>query len=374
MLQRLPQSEPNSPSSAAARSIASNGADPWRFLETLAIGGAGGLAFGWSGLPAGYLSGAMVFVALASLWGRSLHVPAPFMHLTSATIGITLGSIASPAMMNSLGAYPLSLAIVGLGSAAVVVASTLYLRMVHGWDTLSSILAATPGALSQMIALAVETKCDSAGVSVAQTLRVVLLIGLLPVALSMTGYSIGSNGVPRVPVAALSSLPLLIGGSLAAGYLFFRLHFPGGWLFGAMFGSGLLHGFRLVEGGLPTWLVAAAMMSIGAMSGSRFAGISLSTLMRYVGAGAGSLLVSVVVMTVFFLLDAWIMRVQIQDAAMAFAPGAMDVMMAAALTMHLDAVFVGAHHLFRFLGVSIVMPFVIRAVAPKVSDLPQSEI
>ena len=57
--------------------------------------------------------------------------------------------------------------------------------------------------------------------------------------------------------------------------------------------------------------------------------------------------------------------IRVQDGAMSFAPGAMDVMMTVALTMHLDPVFVGAHHLFRFLAVSVVMPFIIRAVAPK---------
>ena len=106
----------------------------------------------------------------------------------------------------------------------------------------------------------------------------------------------------------------------------------------------------------------------------RFAGIGIATLIRYVGAGAGSLVVALIVMTVFFLVDVWLVKVQVQDTAMAFAPGAMDVMMAIALTMHLDPVFVGAHHLFRFLGVSVTMPFVIRAVAPKASELPESEI
>jgi membrane AbrB-like protein len=366
-----PQHRPTSP---VANPPLSRRTDLLRFLEALAIGVAGGVTFAWLGVPAGYLSGAMLAVAAASLWGRPLHLPTPFMHLTSATIGMTLGSVASPAMMHSLGAYPASLAIVGVGTAAVIVASTFYLRFVHGWDTLSAILAATPGALSQMIALSVETKSDTVGVSIAQTLRVVLLIALLPLALAVAGYSIESSGLPRGPVASLASLPILILGSLATGYLFFRLHFPGGWLFGAMFGSGLLHGFDLVDGGLPLWLVAAATISIGTMSGTRFAGIGIATLIRYVGAGAGSLVVALIVMTVFFLVDVWLVKVQVQDTAMAFAPGAMDVMMAIALTMHLDPVFVGAHHLFRFLGVSVTMPFVIRAVAPKASELPESEI
>ena len=40
----------------------------------------------------------------------------------------------------------------------------------------NAVLAATPGALTQMVALAIETDSDSVGVSIAQTLRVVLLV------------------------------------------------------------------------------------------------------------------------------------------------------------------------------------------------------
>jgi len=347
----------------------------WRgTLEALAIGAAGGLSFGWLGLPAGYLSGAMLAVAVAALFGRPVKAPSSLMHITSAVIGMTLGSAATPGMIHGLGAYPVSLAILGASTAAVVFASAFYLRVVHAWDPLSSILAATPGGLTQMVALAVETRSDAVGVSIAQTLRVVLLVAFLPVILAFAGYSIGAGGPPRVPMAALSSLPVLIAGSLLAGYLFFRLHFPGGWLFGAMFGSGLLHGFGIVDGGLPPWVVSAATIGVGTMAGIRFAGLDLQTLLRYLAAGAGSLFVATLVMAAFLLLDIWIAGIRVQDGAMSFAPGAMDVMMTVALSMHLDPVFVGAHHLFRFLAVSVVMPFIIRAVAPRPADLPESEI
>ena len=345
-----------------------------RLVEALAIGACGGLSFAALGLPAGYLSGAMLAVAVASLAGRPLHLPPQLMHLTSATIGITLGAVASPAMMSGMGAYPISLAILGVSTAAVVLGSALYLRYVHKWGMLSAVLAATPGALTQMVALAVETDSDSVGVSIAQTLRVVLLVALLPVILAFAGYSIGTGGPPRVPMAELSAMPALVAGSLAMGYLFFLLHFPGGWMFGAMFGSGLLHGFGVVHGGLPQWVVSAATIGVGTMAGTRFAGLGLQTLLRYLAAGAGSLFVAVLVMAAFLLLDVWIAGIRVQDGAMSFAPGAMDVMMTVALSMHLDPVFVGAHHLFRFLCVSVVMPFIIRAVAPKPEDLPDSEI
>ena len=44
----------------------------------------------------------------------------------------------------------------------------------------------------------------------------------------------------------------------------------------------------------------------------------------------------------------------------AFAPGGLEAMMVLALILALDPLYVGAHHLARFLGIAFVLPFVIR--------------
>ena len=43
----------------------------------------------------------------------------------------------------------------------------------------------------------------------------------------------------------------------------------------------------------------------------------------------------------------------IANVVVAFAPGALDTMMVLALALHLDPVYVGAHHLARFLVVTL---------------------
>jgi membrane AbrB-like protein len=296
------------------------------------------------------------------------------MHITTATLGITLGSAATPEMMHGMTAYPISMTLLGLGTVCVTIGSMLYLRLVHGWSTLSALLGATPGAMSQTVAIALETGSDEVGVAIVQTLRVVLLSVFLPLALALAGLSISGPGMSRLAVADVASLPLLVTVSLAVGYVFYRMRFPGGWMFGAMLGSGLLHAFGVVHGTLPIWIINIAMIGIGAMVGSRFATIGFSAFSRYLAAGVGSLAVALAIMTVFVALTVWLAGVPIQDTTMAFAPGAMDVMMAVALTLQLDPIFVGAHHLFRFIGVALAMPLIVRTVAPKTTAIPESEI
>lgn len=342
--------------------------------EALAVGAAGGLIFNWLGLPAGFLSGAMLSVAILALAGRPLTMPQPLMHVMTATLGITLGSAATPEMMHGMTTYPISLTLLGLGTISVTAGSMLYLRYVHGWSALSALLGATPGALSQTVAMALETKSDEVGVAIVQTLRVVLLAVFLPMGLALAGLSITGPGMSRLAVADLTSLPLLIGVSVAVSYLFHRMKFPGGWMFGAMVGSGVLHAFGIVHGGLPIWIVNIAMVGIGAMVGTRFASIGFRTFTHYLAAGVGSLAVALAIITVFLLLTVWLAGVPVQDTTMAFAPGAMDVMMAVALTLQLDPIFVGAHHLFRFIGVSLALPLLVRTVAPKTTEIPENEI
>jgi hypothetical protein len=55
----------------------------------------------------------------------------------------------------------------------------------------------------------------------------------------------------------------------------------------------------------------------------------------------------------------------IANVVIAFAPGAQDTMMVLALALHLDPVYVGAHHLVRFLVVTLAVAVAARRVAPK---------
>ena len=60
----------------------------------------------------------------------------------------------------------------------------------------------------------------------------------------------------------------------------------------------------------------------------------------------------------------------IANVVIAFAPGAQDTMMVLALALHLDPVYVGAHHLARFLVVTVAIAVAARRVARQGSCQP----
>ena len=58
------------------------------------------------------------------------------------------------------------------------------------------------------------------------------------------------------------------------------------------------------------------------------------------------------------------LTLHVGDVILAYAPGSIDAMMILALALHLDPVFVGAHHLARVFTVTLALPLIVRAIAP----------
>jgi len=152
-----------------------------------------------------------------------------------------------------------------------------------------------------------------------------------------------------------------------------RIRFPGGLLFGAMAGSGLLHGTDLIHVSLPWWAGSAAVLTLGAVAGARFANTSPKILLGYLAAAFGSFAVAVTVAALFALVVVALLPFRIADVIVAFAPGAQDTMMVLALAMHLDPVYVGAHHLARFLAVSFSVAVVARRLVHREPTRPRKQ-
>jgi membrane AbrB-like protein len=328
-------------------------------LETLAIGAAGGGLFLWAHLPGGLISGAMIAVGIAAIAGRPLSVPPILTQTVLVLLGISLGSLVSRQLLQHLGAYPLTIALLALATFCSTFGSSVYLQRIHGWDQTSAFLAGSPGALSQITMLAAEKGADVPAIAVVQTMRVIILTAALPLLLALTGIAPSSPPAAAAAVASPFELTELIAASVAAALLLRLMKFPASWMFGAMIGSSVLHGTGLVEGGLPPWVRGVALVGIGALIGARFARMKAKILLGHVNAALGSFAVAIVISAIFVAVIALTTHVRFADIVVAFAPGAMDAMLALALTLHIDPIFVGAHHLSRFVFVTIATPGIV---------------
>jgi membrane AbrB-like protein len=345
-----------------------------QLAETLAIATVGGTALGLSGMPGGWLSGSILCVAAAALAGRPMHVPLRLNRVIFVLIGTSLGAVVTPETLHGIATYPLSIVILLVAMGAVSWAGALYLRRLHGWDRVSAALGAAPGALSQCVAVATELDADVRGIVIVQTLRVAVIAVGLPAALAVLGLVAPSTrGVGGAfDLSKLPELVALIAICTVAAWLAYRVRFPGGILFGAMLASAALHGSAVIHAAMPWWAANAAMITLGGITGSRFADLPVRLLMRYLGAGLGSFAVSLVVAGAFAATMIVTLSLNVGDAFIAFAPGSVDVMMLLALALHTDPVYVGAHHMARIFFVSVTMPLLAQRAA-RVEHRPVDE-
>src|SRR5918997_1361054 len=209
-----------------------------RLAETFAFGAVGGIIFQRLGLPAGLVSGSIVAASLASLMGRPLAVPNGLTRVILVIVGIALGSVVTPETLKGITTYPLSIAILCGAIPSMTAATFTYLRLVHGWNPLSALLGASPGALAQIIAMGTESGADVRGVVVVQTVRVLLLAVGIPLGLAIAGIEGGVTIKPAGEIeTTFAELALLAAVSVASALLMYKLGFTGGLLFGAMIGA-----------------------------------------------------------------------------------------------------------------------------------------
>jgi membrane AbrB-like protein len=328
-------------------------------FETLAIGSIGGVLFLVTGLPGGLISGAMMAVGVAVMMGRPLAMPPILTQAVLVLLGISLGSLMSRQLLQHVSAYPLTIGLLAVATFVTTFGASFYLQRVHGWDKTSAFLAASPGALSQITILAIEKGADVSAIAVVQTIRVIALTAALPLLLALTGMTSASAPTLTMSVASPIGLIGLIGASVSAALLLRMAKFPASWMFGAMIGSSVLHGTGLIEGGLPPVLRGIALVGIGTLIGSRFARMKTKTLLGHISAAMGAFAIAIAISGVFVAVIALTTNVRLADILVAYAPGAMDAMLALALTLHIDPIFVGAHHLSRFVFVTIAIPGIV---------------
>lgn len=322
-------------------------------VETLLIAAIGGVGLNLVGFPGGLVSGSMLTVALAALAGRPMRIPLPLARLCFVLVGVLLGAVVTPETLKGVAAWPLSIALLLVATICMMGATTCYLRVVHGWDPLSALLGASPGSMAQVMALSAEFDADVRGIAIVHVMRVLLIVLGLPAGLALFGLTVEPVVSTReVAGSSLIEVAILVAVSGAAALVMQRIRFPGGLLFGAMAGSGFLHGADLVHVSLPWWAGSAAVLTLGAVAGARFANTSPRMLLSYLGAAFGSFAVAALVAALFALTVVALLPFRIADVIVAFAPGAQDTMMVLALALHLDPVYVGAHHVVRFLAVS----------------------
>jgi membrane AbrB-like protein len=319
----------------------------------------GGGALGLLGVPAGWLSGAMLGVAALAAAGRAAPLPAALRQLAIVVAGVGMGSGVTPDAMRTLARYPVSLALMTFTLFAMTGASYLVLARSRGFSKATSLYSAVPGALSYVFIVAAPAGADMPRLAVIQIFRIFILMAIVPL-VARAGFTPPAVTYAIDPVAWTAGL---VGVSWLLGMVLEARRISSGMLYAAILVSGLAHGLGWAPGRLALPLQAVAQLLIGAWIGTRFIGFDWSLLRRALIAAITSFLAAFAVAASFAMLAAWLVSVPFAEALIAFAPGGLEAMTMMAFALGLDPLYVGSHHIARFFIISLTLPFAARWLA-----------
>ena len=332
------------------------GGEARAMLETLMLGALGAAAMGLLHIPAGPLVGAMVVVAAATLAGRPTALPAGLQVVLFMVVGASVGASATPEAMRSIASWPASLGILLAATLLMYGGGYWMFRRFGGCDGITAFFAAAPGALSAVVVLAESEGAVMSKVAAAQALRVAAITAASPLLLA-TFHLHASTSLASPGHHGVLAWAALVGAALAGWVAAERLRWPSPAFLGPMAASALVHGAGWLHLAPPRPLVVVAGAGLGCLVGTRFRGVDLGRLLSFFPAAIASF----VAMGAIGLFAGWfagvISGVGPVAGMLAFAPGAMDVLIAIALASGQSPVYVAAHHTARLLGVLATLPW-----------------
>lgn len=320
--------------------------------------------------PAGALLGCMLAGILMSVqWGR-LNLPKPFFMLAQAVLGCLMAqSMRPPALTKVLADWPLFLGINLLViSAGGLLGWWLVRRKVLPGTT--ALWGIAPGAASAMVLMAGSYGADTRLVAFMQYTRVVLVTA---VAAGVAHLAMTVSATPAAPAAPdpttdmqhlyhLGATLLLVVAAAAAAQ---RWKIPAGGMVLALLCGTVLQALGLLVIELPAALLVLAYAVIGWSVGLRFT----RDILLHAWQALPMVLVAIAALMglglVLALLLVLLAGVAPLTAYLATSPGGADSVVVIAATSAVDAGFVMAMQLVRFLMVLVLGPRVTAWLAKK---------
>jgi uncharacterized protein len=338
-----------------ARALGALGPAPT--LLALGLGALGGAGFAALGLPLPWLLGALAATTAASLGGLVLRVPEPLRRPMIAVLGAMLGTTFTPDRLDGALSWLASLAALPVYVVLVGGLIFLYLRRRSDFDPTSAFFAATPGGLSEMIALSDQLGGDQRRVSLVHGARLLFIVSTIPFIAQVFGYE--PQARPSTLDLAFESSDLALLAALGTfGYLLaHRLRLPAATFVGPLLGSSAAHLAGWIEADPPYLLMALAQLVLGSAVGARFSGTPLALIGRTLLLGAGATVIMLLITLAFGAALHALTGHSLALLLLAFIPGGFTEMSLIALAMGVDPAFVVTHHSVRvFLVVLIALP------------------
>jgi membrane AbrB-like protein len=342
-------------------------------LRALAVGIPGGYLFHLLQTPIPWMIGPMIAVAALNLAGVRMHSPPLARQMGQVILGSAVSLYFTPPVVTALAANLPAILAATVAVFLVGVLGALTLSRASGVDGKSTFFASIPGGAMAMAVLADRYGAQIAPVAVAQSLRVSLVVILIPFLLTYGGFPLEAAAYrPNLPLD-FSILVVWLAISWLLGELSERLHFHNGCLLTPIFiGAALtMNGVELSA--VPHQLTDFAQLMFGLVLGARY---ERAFFIRY------RLFIPFALLNSCFILVAsvaagaalaWAFDLPVATMILATAPGGLAEMTITAQALKVSVPLVVAFHLFRVVVVNMGTQY-IYALAARLLNFPMKRV
>ena len=316
---------------------------------------AGGAVAYWLGIPLPWMVGSLLATA-ALAWRGEVRLPEAARPGALLVLGLGLGQTFSAPVLAAVGGVLHWLVLAAaLSIATGLLVARLFVRLA-GVDARTGYFCAVPGGIVVMAVLAQRAGVSVAPVTLAQTLRMVVVVLLFPPLLTLAAPPVaaGAFSIPR-PDVWLPGLALLLLAALAVALLVRRSGFANPWLFGPCLMTIALAATGNLPSGVPVLLVDAAQVAMGAALGQKLTRRFLLSAQRLALASVASVLALAVLLTLLAFALGLVSGLPIAAVVLGMAPGGMPEMAITAKALDLAVPLVLGFHLIRTLSANLLV-------------------
>jgi len=306
-----------------------------RVALTLVLALAAALAARALNMPLPWMLGPLFATAAGGLLGAPLAASNRLRNAGQWVIGMALGLYFTPAVLALIGRLAPAIVLGVLWALALGYGFYRFLVATNGGDRASAFFAAAIGGASEMAVLAERHGGRVDRVAAAHSLRVLLVVSIIPFGLQGSGLHGLDATTPALAEVQPGGLALLVAACAAGIALMHRLRLPNPFVLGALFVTLGVTAADVSLSGLPAWASPAAQLFIGVSLGTRFTPEFLHAAPRWLGAVAVGTLVMIVISAGFAWALAAATALPPATAILATAPGGIAEMAITAKVLQL---------------------------------------
>ncbi len=326
-----------------------------RLAFTLAVAAAAGWGCQRIGVPLPWMIGPLVLTALLSVAGAPVQASSRLRNAGQWAIGTVLGLYFTPSVLVAMLALAPALALGALWALVLGDGFARWLRWSQRHEAplhpATAYFAAAIGGASEMAVLAERHGGAVDTVAAAHSLRVLMVVVILPLALR----GLGVQGLEDPPVAAggidAGGLAGLALATLAGALALRRMNVPNPWVLGPLLVALVITAAGLHLSAMPQAVGNAGQLFIGVALGARFSPEFVHRAPRWLAAVAVGTLAMLALSALFGLVLAWAFGLAPGNAVLGSSPGGIAEMAITAAVLHLGVPTVTAFHLLRYVVV-----------------------